>query len=132
MCACVRACVCVCVGVGVGVGVGVCGWVGWCVCVCVCVLSGASVVKVQLGYRTLDIEFGQCYSGLVTRKIISVLASNGLAFVLWVCYSCTCHQRDATITRSCLSAMLCLFRIVSKCELHTILHIQNDLTKNIV
>ena len=31
----------------------------------------------------------------VTRKIYSVLASNGLAFTLRVCYSCTCHQRNA-------------------------------------
>ena len=42
-----------------------------------------------------------CYFGLVisvtdvTQKIYSVLASNGLAFTLRVCYSCTCHQRDA-------------------------------------
>ena len=47
------------------------------------------------------IQSNCCYFGLVssvtdvTLKIYSVLASNGLASTLRVCYSCTCHQRDA-------------------------------------
>ena len=41
-----------------------------------------------------------CYFGSVisvtdvTRKIYSVLASNGSTFTLRTCYYCTCHQRD--------------------------------------
>ena len=62
-----------------------------------------SRISVDSWWRFISENSAQlpCYFGLVisvtdvTRKIYSVLASNGLVFTLRVCYSCTCHQRDA-------------------------------------
>ena len=46
--------------------------------------------------QKIPLYFGLVISVIdVTCKIYSVLASNGLAFTLRVCNSCTCHQRYA-------------------------------------
>ena len=60
------------------------------------VLTGGDDFGPQENLAQLPSCFGLVISVTdLTCKIYSVLASNGLAFTLRVCYSCIYHQRDA-------------------------------------